>query len=369
MSKEEFEFDLITRRFLINRWETETGKRVKSEIIEVINLGGDPRSVLDSYVLGDDPNNSDPYGHPYYPPDRMLRDEFWVLTDDDLRGIKFHNEKFNNNSNWSRKNLCYAYFYNCELREAYLDGVSLTHTTFNKCNLEGACLSSSGGYCVRIIDSNIQNTDLCNGFFIESDVSGSNFSNSYLESVKLIDIKVSYLTVFDSTLKKSIKGRELQNEQLPEILKYIRLSYEKAEIWPLADKYLFLERQQNRKELLWRKMLKSKSIETTKEWFYDFIWGVTTGYGVKPLRLLLIALTVPVIFSILFYLVGNPKEQEGLFTSLYYSFTTFATLGYGDLYYSEARWIMRIISTIEAMAGAVLIATFVAVMSRKVLRH
>jgi hypothetical protein len=55
-------------------------------------------------------------------------------------------------------------------------------------------------------------------------------------------------------------------------------------------------------------------------------------------------------------------------SAMYFSFTTFATLGYGDLSYGPSHPWMRFLSTSEAWVGAVIIALFVAVMARKMLR-
>ena len=63
MNRDGFEFDLVTQRFLRNRWETEVGQLVLKEIVEGIKSGTDVRGILDDYVLFH-PDNSDPYGHP-----------------------------------------------------------------------------------------------------------------------------------------------------------------------------------------------------------------------------------------------------------------------------------------------------------------
>ncbi|MBI4825146.1 MAG: two pore domain potassium channel family protein [Nitrospirae bacterium] len=68
----------------------------------------------------------------------------------------------------------------------------------------------------------------------------------------------------------------------------------------------------------------------------------------------------------------HPKEffspQVALRKSLLLLYTTFATLGYGDLHYGAEHPLLRITSTLEAFIGAVIISLFVVVLSKKILR-
>ena len=72
------EFDIRVQRFLTQRWETEVGERVRNEIVEGLKASVEVRAILDRYVL-DHPDNSEPYGYPIYPSDRLGPGEFWVL--------------------------------------------------------------------------------------------------------------------------------------------------------------------------------------------------------------------------------------------------------------------------------------------------
>ena len=62
VDKDGFKFDLQTRRFLVNRWETEVGSRVRAEVLAGLKSSVDVRSVLDPYVL-DHKDNTEPYGY------------------------------------------------------------------------------------------------------------------------------------------------------------------------------------------------------------------------------------------------------------------------------------------------------------------
>lgn len=368
MDREGFEFDLVTQRFLENRWETEQGEQVYKEVIEGIKRGADVRSVLDPYVL-DHPDNSDPYGHPYYPIAAMKEGSFWVLTQDDLRGIHIYNEEFPNKVWLGAKSLNYARFYSCLLRDANFERTSLTQTKFEKCNFEKAGFEMSGGYNTKFIDCILKDVSFFNASLIETDFSGSDLSGVYLESAHLEKIKVNYNTTLDTSLTKACGNRKLPDTQEPELLKAIRIAYANSELWHISDGYLYAERIANRKYILWPKAVTDKNASSFATWLKDFLWGFIAGYGVMPSRIWLMGFIVALIFSAIYFLAGNPDGHNGFTTSLYFSFTTFATLGYGDLSYPSSRWLMRLISTGEAWSGAVLISMFVAVVARKILRH
>jgi hypothetical protein len=368
MNRAGFEFDIVTQRFIENRWETDLGKKVYNGVIEGIKRGADVRSVLDPYVL-DHPENSDPYGHPYYPVAAMKEGSFWVLTQDDLRGIHLYNEVFSENAWLGTKSLNYARFYNCHFRDANFERTSLTRTTFEKCNLENAVFAMAGGYNTNFINCVLKDACFFDASLIETDFSGSDLSGVYLENANLEMIKVNYNTKLDFSLTKIWKTRMLPSDQEPEILKAIRISYASSELWNIADKYLYMEMVANRKYILWPKAIADKNALSLTTWFKDYLWDFTAGYGVRPTRIWLVGLVISLFFSVVYFLAGNPGSNNGFTSSLYFSFTTFATLGYGDLTYPDSRWLMRLISTAEAWTGAVLISMFVAVMSRKVLRY
>lgn len=368
MDRSGFEFNLVIQRFLENRWETDLGQQVHKEVLEGIKSGADVRSVLDPYVL-DHPENVDPYGHPHYPVSEMEEGRFWVLTQDDLRGIHFYNEEFSGKAYLGTKSLNYARFYKCLFHGANFERTSLTRTNFEKCNFEKAVFAMAGGYNPKFTNCMLKDVCFVEASLIEADFSGSDLRGAYLESAHLDNIIVDYTTKLDSYLRKNWENRKLPDEQQPELYKAFRISYANAELWYDADKYLYLERVANRKYILWPKAKGDRDSLSRGTWIKDYSWGFVAGYGVKPNRIWFTGFIAALFFSIIFFLAGNPGPQKGFMTSLYFSFTTFATLGYGDLSYSSTRWIMRLISTTEAWAGAVLISMFVAVMARKVLRY
>jgi len=365
-----YKFDLETQRFIINRWESEIGRSVRKEIIKGIKNSVEIRGILDNYVL-EHPKNLDPYGHPIYPKSEMKEDVFWVLTHDDLRGIHFYNEDLSNTNSLSKKAFSYASFYKCDFSNSNLERAELSYARVEKCNLEYSTLAVSGGFNTQIIKSNLSNSCLMQCGFINCEFSGTDFSGAYFENAVLKNIEVDYLTKFDLNLFSKWQDKQTPNEQKPDILKSIRIAYSNAELWGKMDEFLFEEKLTHRKFILWEILKKKKSITNIWNWFLSWSKDAFTGYSTKPSRVISSAVGISLIYSLLYYFSDvkfSNNSEVNFLNSLYFSLTTFATLGYGDLSFGSSHPFMRLISTTEAWVGAIFIALFVTILSRKMFR-
>lgn len=371
MERDGFKFDLETQRFIKNRWDTDIGKRVRAEIIAGIKNSIELRAILDDHVM-EHPENIDPYGHPIYPKSEMLENSFWVLTQDDLRGIQIYNEDLSYSPCLEKKSLAYSSFYNCNLSSTNMEMADYSYSRFEKCNMEGTIFAASGGFSVNIIDCNLRGACFWQRGFRDCDFSGSNFSGAYFEGALLEDLKVNYKTIFDLDLASTWKTRNLPDDQKPDILRAIRLAYHKAELWEQMDAFLYKEKVAQRKYILWESFLEKKSCQGFASWASSFLLGLLSGYTTKPGRVIVIAVALSFAFVGLYLMLGTPNhsgiDKHAILESLYFSFTTFATLGYGDISYSACQPYLRILSTAEAWLGAITLSLFVVVLSRKVFR-
>ncbi|MCK9511581.1 MAG: pentapeptide repeat-containing protein [Castellaniella sp.] len=371
MEKDGFKFDLHTQRFLINRWDTETGSQVRDKVLAGLKNSVEVRAILDPYVL-DHEDNKDPYGHPIYPPDAMAESEFWVLTHDDLRGIKFYNEDISNTPSFEVKALNYASFYNCNLAGSNLERTDLSYARFERCNLTDTVFAASGGFCTRITDCMAVNACFWESGFRECDFSGTDFRGAYFEGTLFEDLKVNYRTQFDLDPSRQWKSRTMPVEQLPDFLRSIRLAYERAELWSHVDKYVYREKTAQRKHILWPYLKLRRSAPEFFMWIGSLTSGLLSGYATKPVRVLLWGGLLALGFSGLYLWLGTPSTHESTWASylesIYLSFTTFATLGFGDITYDADRPWLRILSTVEALVGAIWISLFVVVLAKKVFR-
>jgi len=366
------EFDLTVQRFLETRWDTATGKRVMNEVIYGLKNSLEVRAILDPYVLKDK-ENSDPYAFPIYPVSRIGPGEFWVLTQDDLRGLQVYNESFPASPSFEVKALDYARFFGCVFDDANLERCSLTRARFENCSFQRTVLAGAGGFFTIFRHCNLTNACLWQAGFIDSSFTGSDLSGAYFEDAYLPGLTVDYRTRFGHELETAWRTRTIPNAQIPDILKAIRLAYNRAEMHAQADSFLCKERNAFRVGVLRPQLRVGRSVRDFWAWFVDFLWDITMGYGTKPFRILAIGPVLVIGFGTLYWmlgasLVGVAGAPPDVLESLYFSLTAFATLGFGDLHFDASHPWLRLMSAGEALLGGAWIATFIAVLSRKLIR-
>jgi len=372
MQQQELGLDLLAQQFIVHRWHTPLGRQVRDKIVECIKTNKNIQEILAPHVL-EHPANVESFDYPYYPPDAMLEKEFWVLAVDDLRGLQFFDEDFSGTNGFSKTNLAYSCFQNCDLSKASFELTKLSFTQFTQCDWSDCIIDKAKAYNSSWIDCRFTNAAFLESNFVDVDWSSSDFRGVYFEQVSLQGVIVNYLTQFDEKLATRWHDRKLPLQQLPDLYKGVRVAYEKAELNAKVDFYLLKEAIANRKYVLWRKLKEKVSFYNGYLWLRDLSWSLISGYGTKPTRTVFLGVTISLLYSFIYYFYGTPQEasahQSNFITALYFSFTTFATLGYGDISYSVHRPIMRLLSTTEAWLGAVSISLFVVVLARKIFRR
>ena len=103
-------------------------------------------------------------------------------------------------------------------------------------------------------------------------------------------------------------------------------------------------------------------------WWLTALW-LMCGYGERPARAVIFAAVVVLVYACVYNsltLVGPGGEIHGsFFESLYFSTVTFTTLGYGDL--RPHGW-ARAVAASEAILGAFVMALFIFVFCRRMVR-
>lgn len=99
---------------------------------------------------------------------------------------------------------------------------------------------------------------------------------------------------------------------------------------------------------------------------------ITSSYGESMPKIIFTALSVIGICALFYWWIGGivysacSNPTRGFWTNLYFSIVTFTTLGYGDLHPASTG--ARIVAVSEAFLGAFLLAYFVVIVSRKIMR-
>jgi hypothetical protein len=106
----------------------------------------------------------------------------------------------------------------------------------------------------------------------------------------------------------------------------------------------------------------------------ELIFGrLLFGYGERPVRVLVASLMIIVLCAVFYSSYPSLSERAGdqasidssFFDGLYFSVTTFTTLGFGDVFPYQADTIARVVAMFEAVSGACLTALFVVCLSKR----
>ena len=276
-----------------------------------------------------------------------------------------------------------SYFENSSLQNVDLTNSDLRDCIFINADLIGAKIENAKLYASRLINTRFRKENLCNFKPLKSKNISVNdeFDENLKESMPLAakyiysSLKNNFRSIgeYDDERWAYIKERMMERKRL------FRLAFK-------ADRYsdsLALER--------WDKEDKDKIFESRVAAFFKWCLSWIQwlfGYGEKPIRIFFMAIFVIFNFSLFFMFGGfrhsvsgnevvinralafNPNELSGTISdwllSLYMSVITFSTLGYGDVH---PIGFTRVIASVEAFLGLVLMAMFVAVFSRVIIRN
>jgi hypothetical protein len=283
---------------------------------------------------------------------------------------------FSNSPSLGKKSLSYSRFYNCIFSNTKIYNSDLSFVSFENCNLNDAILEHTGGFGIQFQKCTIINAYISNSVFIDCNLKDSDLTGVYFGGTSLEDLKVNHRTKFDFFLRKkwekiSWDTRSMPDHEQPDILRAIRIAYQKAELWDQMDSYLYTEKVAQRKFILWSQLKQELDWPSFRSWGYSYISSLT-GYSTKPSRIILMGIITGFLYSLIYLIFGTPNHNSinliSTLESLYFSFTTFATLGYGDIAYSSDRPYMRLLSTTQALIGAIFISLFVVALARKFIR-
>lgn len=246
----------------------------------------------------------------------------------------------------------------CEFVGADLSGCDLTH-----CNLRGADLTKA-----KLSHSRLWSADLTGANLTEADLTGSDLSNACLHNTKLwhADIKdVRSLSVrnFSSGALLNVGAKIDENGLLSS-----------EESYRALKNYFLHNGMYN--DASWaafkEKTMERLMLKKSRSWHYipSLFMGISCGYGEKPHRIAITALSAILGFALLFWALAGiespayPTRALTWVDHLYYSAITFTTVGYGDII-PKASSLFRFLATIEAFLGVFLTGLFIFTLGRR----
>lgn len=243
--------------------------------------------------------------------------------------------------------------YEVNLEKANLNKANLKHAVLIDCNLKEALLFGSNLQGTNLIRANLRDTDfdektnLRNVNFFQCRLDNSNLKNAYMN----LD-------------KKVIQERENDYSAAKEVYLLLKNYFRQEGIYDISGEYYYRE-----------KLMETKCLQKEKrwgKWIFNNLLNLTTGFGEKPLRVLICWFSIILSSALVFYYFDgiykgafcfyNPKFYE----SLYFSIVTFTTLGFGDLVPKPG--FFQLFASIEALIGAIFMALFIFVFVRRMIR-
>ena len=268
-----------------------------------------------------------------------------------------------------------------QLKHAALAGLDLV----NHGSRSGYQLHAADLYRADLQNAHLFALDLRGSSLMKADLRGANLHCADLRDCNLLGIRLDGArldnVIWDRQLVQERRGREHQRtgdhgaahqlfEEAEETYRNLRLRLEKAGLFEQAGVFF------HREMVMRRLQMPRYSGKRLLSWLVDLF----SGYGEKPLNVVLFSLGLIFVCGLLYFLVGvrhgdltlGLDLQRGwlanlgdLASCLYFSVVTFTTLGYGDI---TPHGLARPIAAFEAFAGSFTMALFVVVFVKKMTR-
>lgn len=311
-------------RALTARW---TRERVE-KLLELLHAGD--REALASWLAAEVPRA--PYDRD--PPDML-----------DLKGLHFDTLAY-------RVDLGRVRFEKLNMKFSSFHDVNFKDATFVNCDLALSRLDD-----VYLRGVKLDHSDLYGVTFRDCDMLGIKFEGTKMTAASFQGCRINFQD-FPKVLEEERKGRY---DYARDIYKALRLDLQNAGDMVGAG------------EATYRQLIASRRGDYVKKrylpWAVSGLLDLLWGYGERPLRLLASSVVLCLVCGVGLYLFGigsggacfppdSPySELDQLGLSMYLSFVSFTTLGYGD--FSPCTPYSRLLAISEAFFGAFIMGLFV----------
>jgi uncharacterized protein YjbI with pentapeptide repeats len=197
---------------------------------------------------------------------------------------------------------------------------------------------------------------------ISANLKSAKFHRAHLQNVAFIDCTWPDNYVIYEEIHMEDEDINLPFSELETIYRDLKQNMQNHGDYTTAGEFYYREMEMRRK---------GSKTKRKRMWFE--IYRFLAGYGEKPERTILSSLFTIILFALLYWVLGcldyckeNIGNLEEIIYTLYFSFVTFTTLGLGDI--KPLTHLGRALICCEAVIGAFLIALFVVVFARKMMR-
>ena len=292
-----------------------------------------------------------------------------------FQNVNFH-KAYLKNTMFGGANLEKAYFGGANLENAYLKGANLKGAYLRGAILKNSRLDSTCLENAEMLGADLQNAKLWNSNLTGAKLQNSNLRNAeFNEKTVLFDVNLYQSKIDNSTLKfayanlDKIVLQEKNNDysKAKEVYRNLKNYFKQEGLYDVSGVYYYRERlmetECNRKE------------KKYSQWIFDILLKFITGYGERPLNILLWWTGIISGCAFIYYFFNGiyngiscniTSYSPNFLEALYFSIVTFTTLGFGDL--APKSGFFQLFASFEALLGAIFMALFIFVFVRKMIR-
>ncbi len=251
-----------------------------------------------------------------------------------------------------------ADFSGATFRDAYFGGTTFQHTYF-----WGATFNKKAELVFKNVGKlDLRNSEFLSRSYITTNLEKAMFHRAFLEHVAFIDCTWPDRMILYEEKHMNDKNINLSDTQLETIYRDLKQNMQRHGDYRTAG------------ELYYREMeMRRKRTKAKKKRLWLELYRLLAGYGEKPERTAFSSFITVLTFAALYlaleclkYPMRNPTILQKVESVIYFSFVTFTTLGLGDI--EPVNVWGRTLICCEAVIGAFLIALFVVVFARKMIR-
>ena len=282
------------------------------------------------------------------------------LDDADLSGLQLF-----------KATLCGA-----SVRGANLTGTELTGADLEGADLERAQMVGAGLGMANLKRTNAFSADLSDATLTNADLSEATFSCAKLVHARLREANLAS-TDFRAA---DLRGAELSLCRVGHAcfddsdMRGARLraisDYESAQWYGVDIRDInFAGAYRLRRHVIDANYLREFRESGRLQNGLDNIWRLTRAYGRNIGRWTAVILSVAMVFTVLFALVGVQagSHESGMMTYFYYSVVTLTTLGYGDIVPNSA--VGQILVILEVCVGYMMLGGLISIFANKMARR
>jgi len=296
------------------------------------------------------------------------------LSDLDLSGYDLSYANLNR-SDLTGTILSYSKFHKASLEQTILDecefiGSDLTYSSLNECSAKRCGFGGADLSHARLINADLDDATLSRSKLIHSDLRASSLKNARLSEADLSGAIFTRATLLESDLKKSnVNGTnfelaDMQGCRLLGIKNFKKASWIGADIRGLDLRGAYLVRRYIADENYLYEFQTSSRFHKA----IYLLWWASSDCGRSLLRWFVWLCSVTLIFAAIYTQVDiDYGEHVTPFSSVYFSFVTLTTLGYGDAVPSSLT--AQIFVTLQAITGYMGLGGLLSILGNKMARR